>query len=206
MDHRRRFKADISNSYIHGMFARKKPIRKQAIGAIKENSSLAKLDKTVLSIPQELLPQSRKLTIQRDREIVKPSHWIAPSAKESSLPERASKEVVFQTERESIGKRLESEQSWSRAAKSLSTAINPKTKECDNSDVEVDDEKSLKKAKEERKNRSRQFLQAFFDKANLIAAELDKTKMIDKKQSGRNASRPPKLAWGVEPGADEIIL
>lgn len=194
MEQKRRFKADISNTYIQGVFSRKKPIQKSRS---KDKSALQNIDKTVFNLPTNLLPATKKWDKQpKDREYKKPDHWKINPYEDGKAP----KDEVLKAEWHSIEKRIKGEHGWSRAVRSLSTVRN-----LNNSD-NVDDsdyQQVYAKAYRDAKNRPREFLRTFMDNVD-TKTELGGDE--DEKQSNKCTARVPKIANGVEPGTDEIIL
>lgn len=193
MESRRKFKAEISNKYVQEMFARKPNMSKQA--TVEPGPS----KKTVTSIPSEMLPKPKVLP--RSEEYNNPELWVKPE-KAPTL----SREQVLRLEKDAIKGRLPSQQGWSRAARSLSTAIEPSKKahirnltDDDDDDDCLRNQRNRSKAIVERKNMSREFLESFFEKARSESKKRKET-------SVHVVKKIPKLASGVEPGADELVL
>lgn len=195
MESRRRFKAEISNKYVQKMFSRKTKILKQANPTTVEPGP-----STVTSIPTEMLPQRKPLP--RSEDYYNPQRWIKPE-KAPTL----SREEVFKIEKDTIKGKLPLQHGWSRAARSLSTAMEPPKKShirnLPDDDYDADEhlgnQGNRSDAIIERKNMSKEFLESFFERARSVSKKRKKT-------SVQVVRKIPKLATGIEPGADELVL
>lgn len=193
MSSRKRFKADINETSMKALFARKYQKCKQ-IDIIEREPVV----KSVQAIPSELLPGAKE-TRQRDRAAyMKPENWIDDSKK----PKLTKKEVL-ERERININKTLDECQSWSRAARSLSCAIKPVQKAVSLCIEDVEDRDGRTKIgnTQVRKNMSREFLETFFKEAESISKQ-----RRPKKRPRTPTKIIPKLAAGLKPGTDQIIL
>lgn len=204
MDIRRRFKADISDNHLEALFSKKKPVKKRKMTF--EQSNDKKNDDTMFHIPAKLLPRTKKWDSKtKSREYKHPSHWVV---EEPRILDKSMRKDILKKEEENINTIIARELGYSRGAKSLTNVRNKDiSNEPTTIDPELADVQTIAKARERRHNASKKFLKSFFDKANLIASEMTEKKMIEKKKCKISAlTRVPKLASGVEPSADEIIL
>lgn len=201
MDSRRKFKADISNKIVQKRFAKKPSMAKQADATTSVESKPS--NKTVTSIPADMLPKL-KTPLRAEKEHSNSELWAKPD-KGPAL----SREEVLKVEKASIKEKLVYQRDWSRAARSLSTAMDQPKKSSYISDPFDDDEDDNRGNRRhrpdqnciERKNLSKEFLQSFFETAKSVSK---KRKLSITKGCG--VRKIPKLASGIEPGADELIL
>lgn len=200
MDSRRKFKSDISNKIVQRRFAKKPSMAKQADTTTSVESR--PINKTITSIPADMLPKLKKPP-QAEKEHSNSELWAKPD----KAPALSRKEVL-KVEEASIREKLVYQRNWSHAARSLSTAMDQPKKSSYISDPfdDEDDDRGNRRHRPdqdciERKNLSREFLQSFFETAKSVSKKrkLSLTK-------GCGVRKIPKLASGIEPGADELIL
>lgn len=214
---RKRFRADISDVYIKSMFNSSRRAKRPNLGApengcslVVDPSSEAPSIKSITAIPVEMLPKTRAIIKQRlQKELVHPDHWAG-----LQRAAKKSREEVFQAEKDSIEKQLNQQQVWSRAALALSSAKRPLPKvgileeelgrQMDGPVTTKGNAASL----ETRGNSSKEFLQLFFKTATNLAAEEKHRQSTKRAKRGlsKTPKRKPKLAYGIEPGADEVTL
>lgn len=151
MDSVPRFKTQISNKYVQEMFAKRHP--KRRLKQITRNESKVL---SVTSIPSEMLPKLKSPAFS-PKEYKKPENWI-----KTQQTVKLSREEVYREEKKSIARKLDGQQGWSRAARSLNTAI----KSPANKNNPLDDTSEV-----DRRVNSKEFLQTFFKMASSIAAE-----------------------------------
>lgn len=142
MESRRKFKSDISNSYVQMLLEKKK---RKFGGRVKrssllDDSNLANEVKlggssqtTIFEVPSALLPKRRHIQERKERrEYEKPEHWITPK---EELP--ASKEDVLKREKDNIAKRVSISQSWSRSVRILAIVNRHPSKRYSSSDSKI---------------------------------------------------------------------
>lgn len=178
MDSRKRFKSEISDKYVKEMFDKGRRKRKQKAIVESDKPSI----KSVTSVPSSYLASHKQSLVPRKRDIAKPENWVMP--KES----KPSRSEILKAEKDNIKSRLNEEQSWRRAAKNLNMAINePQSSSSCRPyipDEHDDGDKSSPRSNQPdrdstrlvRKNHSKEFLQTFFKRASLIAAEKEVTR------------------------------
>lgn len=208
MNSRKRFKADISTQYAQDIVKRRLPNFKfKQVPREDEDKDIADPQQPVIStiryLPPEMLPQKKPK--ERNREYDKPEHWVVPEK-----PPKPSRDEVFKVERDNIAKRIKQQRCWSRAANQLDKAMTElQPSEAQDRDEVIDrvvldcGPQNLTNVSKKRKNYSREFLQTFFNKARTLSAESEIGKRNVKTV---NVKKIPKLASGIKPGADEIVL
>lgn len=195
---RKRFRSDISNSHVKEMFSKNnKPKQKRDGKRMKIDDDDSSKPVAIQHIPSEMLAKAKKPIAKIEREYSKPEHWAKPEQEVKKL----SRNQVFETERVNIKNSLADQQAWSRAARTLTTAMNPKQAPTHPivPDTEEDDPLNQPATSTSRdpvqtvhKNHSRKFLQDFFKMANSIAeSEMDRkikelSKQVVKKKSSKS--------------------
>lgn len=193
----KKFKPDITEKSLENFLSRGIKRKRTATVTTDERP----INTNIFSIPTHLLP-TKGLKPRVRKANLKPENWIM-----SKQEPKLSRTEVLEKEKLNIEKTLSVCQNWSRAARSLKSAIKPNDKgplSLCVEDVEDRGDSSAATSRQERKNLSKEFLETFFKKAQEISKETE-TAAATKKP--RNLTMIiPKFASGVKPGSDEIVL
>lgn len=144
MEFRKRFRADISDSYIQSKFSRKKPKKEKP--EVNDGPEF----KTVQYIPSDMLP-APKLQTREPRTYDTKTKGV-----------KLTREQVFMIEKANMKKRLEKRIDCGRGARMLEIGFKPKKQD---KPLDVEDSQLVKTIQAKRKNYSREYLDTFRQRA-----------------------------------------